>query len=136
MTVGNIGMAILVRPNFFTCPHYYSLTTCLIQNAMMWPTPYGAITQLYAGTTPEGLELSGQVRLIISFSILVLIVWPWFSTLYLGRDCPSLGLIPGMKRRERSCGSGWRSRSRRTERDCSALRIIFLAVVVYQVGLN
>ncbi|KAF8601573.1 NAD(P)-binding protein [Ceratobasidium sp. AG-I] len=25
-----------------------------------WPTPFGAITQLYAGTTPEGLELSGQ----------------------------------------------------------------------------
>ncbi|KAF8601566.1 NAD(P)-binding protein [Ceratobasidium sp. AG-I] len=29
-------------------------------NLIMWPTPYGAITQLYAGTTPEGLELSGQ----------------------------------------------------------------------------
>ncbi|KAF8601567.1 NAD(P)-binding protein [Ceratobasidium sp. AG-I] len=32
----------------------------LLLGLIMWPTPYGAITQLYAGTTPEGLELSGQ----------------------------------------------------------------------------
>ncbi|KAF8601568.1 NAD(P)-binding protein [Ceratobasidium sp. AG-I] len=40
LTLGSFGTAVL--------------------NAFMWPTPYGAITQLYAGTTPEGLELSGQ----------------------------------------------------------------------------
>ncbi|KAF8594162.1 NAD-binding protein [Ceratobasidium sp. AG-I] len=29
-------------------------------NLFTWPTPFGAITQLYAGTTPEGVELSGK----------------------------------------------------------------------------
>ncbi|KAG9077456.1 hypothetical protein FS749_010650 [Ceratobasidium sp. UAMH 11750] len=29
-------------------------------NPLFWPAPYGALTQLYAGTTPEGSKLSGQ----------------------------------------------------------------------------
>ncbi|KAG9104003.1 hypothetical protein FRC06_006267 [Ceratobasidium sp. 370] len=29
-------------------------------NMLLWPAPYGALTQLYAGTAPEGAELSGQ----------------------------------------------------------------------------
>ncbi|KAF8601547.1 NAD-P-binding protein [Ceratobasidium sp. AG-I] len=40
LTLGGIGEALL--------------------NMILWPTPYGALTQLYAGTTPEGLELSGK----------------------------------------------------------------------------
>ncbi|KAG8747717.1 hypothetical protein FRC10_011844 [Ceratobasidium sp. 414] len=30
------------------------------QNSLLWPAPYGALTQLYAGTTPEGNRFSGQ----------------------------------------------------------------------------
>ncbi|KAG8747712.1 hypothetical protein FRC10_011839 [Ceratobasidium sp. 414] len=30
-------------------------------NMLLWPAPYGALTQLYAGTSPEGAELSGKV---------------------------------------------------------------------------
>lgn len=40
MTMGSVGTALM--------------------NATLWPTPYGTISQLYAGTTPEGLELSGK----------------------------------------------------------------------------
>ncbi|KAG8747713.1 hypothetical protein FRC10_011840 [Ceratobasidium sp. 414] len=29
-------------------------------NMLLWPAPYGALTQLYAGTSPEGSELSGK----------------------------------------------------------------------------
>ncbi|KAG9122607.1 hypothetical protein FRC07_000945 [Ceratobasidium sp. 392] len=29
-------------------------------NSILWPAPYGALTQLYAGTSPEGDTLSGQ----------------------------------------------------------------------------
>lgn len=32
----------------------------LLLDWVFWPAPYGALTQLYAGTTPEGLELSGK----------------------------------------------------------------------------
>ncbi|KAF8601545.1 NAD-P-binding protein [Ceratobasidium sp. AG-I] len=32
----------------------------LLLDWVFWPTPYGAITQLYAGTAVEGLEFSGQ----------------------------------------------------------------------------
>lgn len=28
---------------------------------MLWDTPYGALTQLWAGTSPEGAELNGKV---------------------------------------------------------------------------
>ncbi|KAG8680412.1 hypothetical protein FRC09_018264, partial [Ceratobasidium sp. 395] len=33
-------------------------------NALLSPTPYGALTQLYAGTAPEGAQLSGKVRFL------------------------------------------------------------------------
>lgn len=33
---------------------------------MMYPAHYGALTQLWAGTSPEGLELNGQVVLSAS----------------------------------------------------------------------
>jgi hypothetical protein len=43
----------------------------------MWPTPTGALNQLYAGTSDEALELNGKVRNSIhSFDIHV------FLTLY------------------------------------------------------
>jgi hypothetical protein len=29
---------------------------------LLWPAPYGALSQLYAGTTPEGAKLSGKAR--------------------------------------------------------------------------
>ncbi|KAG8679521.1 hypothetical protein FRC09_018920 [Ceratobasidium sp. 395] len=29
-------------------------------NALLSPTPHGALTQLYAGTAPEGAQLSGK----------------------------------------------------------------------------
>ncbi|KAG8695229.1 hypothetical protein FRC08_007957 [Ceratobasidium sp. 394] len=29
-------------------------------NMILWPAPYGALTQLFAGTSPEGAELSGK----------------------------------------------------------------------------
>jgi hypothetical protein len=32
------------------------------QNRLCWPTPMGALTQLYAGTTPEGLKFNGKVK--------------------------------------------------------------------------
>ncbi|QRV81921.1 short chain dehydrogenase [Ceratobasidium sp. AG-Ba] len=31
-----------------------------ILNTMLWPAPYGALTSLYVGTTPEGDKFSGQ----------------------------------------------------------------------------
>ncbi|KAG8694675.1 hypothetical protein FRC08_008323 [Ceratobasidium sp. 394] len=31
-----------------------------IVNMLLWPAPYGALTSLYAGTSPEGAELAGQ----------------------------------------------------------------------------
>ena len=69
LTFGSVGMAILVRP--LSCFSRVSTllstyTVYLVQNAFMWPAPYGAITQLYAGTTPEGSELSGQASTTIS----------------------------------------------------------------------
>ncbi len=29
---------------------------------MLYPTPFGALTQLYAGTAPEAAEHNGKVR--------------------------------------------------------------------------
>ncbi|KAG9104133.1 hypothetical protein FRC07_009842 [Ceratobasidium sp. 392] len=32
-----------------------------LRDSILWPAPYGALTQLYAGTVPEGDKFSGQV---------------------------------------------------------------------------
>jgi retinol dehydrogenase 12 len=43
----------------------------MIQNWMLYPAPMGAITQLWAGTTPEGIEANGKVHFfLISYSSL------------------------------------------------------------------
>ncbi len=38
------------------------------QNFTLYPAPMGALTQLYAGTMPEGANLGGQVRVSCSFT--------------------------------------------------------------------
>ncbi|KAG8747716.1 hypothetical protein FRC10_011843 [Ceratobasidium sp. 414] len=42
-------------------------------NMLLWPAPYGALTQLYAGTAPEGAELSGKAILTVVAQYLI----PW-----------------------------------------------------------
>ncbi|KAG9104004.1 hypothetical protein FRC06_006268 [Ceratobasidium sp. 370] len=37
-------------------------------NALLRPAPYGALTQLYAGTAPEGNKFSGQARYLIPWA--------------------------------------------------------------------
>ena len=34
----------------------------LRQGALLYPAPYGALTQLFAGTMPEALNYNGEVR--------------------------------------------------------------------------
>ncbi|THH10679.1 hypothetical protein EW146_g8297 [Bondarzewia mesenterica] len=37
------------------------------QNLVLYPVPYGALTQLYAGTSPESVNLNGKVRIPLPF---------------------------------------------------------------------
>lgn len=44
---------------------------------MLYPTPYGALTQLYAGTMPEAIKYNGEVSQ---------------SNLYSDRDWPLISI--------------------------------------------
>lgn len=79
---------------------------------LSYPVPYGALTQLYAGTMPEGANLNGKVCLSsCTFSFAVYdIIDKECSISYLG---PSLGVLHLSLRIGSlggNCGSGWRER--------------------------
>lgn len=38
----------------------------IVQDLMLYPVPYGALTQLYAGTAPEAAEYNGKVSNTLS----------------------------------------------------------------------
>lgn len=45
--------------------HYGVLKNFVLHNFLLWDTPYGALTPLYAGTSPEGKDFNGMVRVLI-----------------------------------------------------------------------
>ena len=90
---------------------------------MLYPAPYGALTQLWAGTTDEGKRLGGKVRLCFFihacniFSIIshMCCETDWYrrrSTLSRGRASGRQTPPRWMKLRQGRCGHGVRSRWR------------------------
>lgn len=79
-----------------------------LQKPFLYPAPMGALTQLYAGTTPQGAQLGGQVRSS-----------PDRVSRVLTHGCSILSRGHGRGVRERrrttrssaaSCGLGWKKR--------------------------
>jgi len=48
---------------FYTYAFPFLILVLFPQNAMLYHVSYGALTQLWAGTSPEGAEFNGKVRL-------------------------------------------------------------------------
>jgi hypothetical protein len=42
--------------------YYGPVKNWVLHNFLLWDTPYGAMTPLYAGTAPEGKDFNGMVR--------------------------------------------------------------------------
>jgi hypothetical protein len=88
-----------------------------------YPTSYGAITSLYAGTTPAAAELNGKVGIISASRIC-----PWLVNLFMCNQMFFFSIsLPGHASRlrtrrhsipssRRNCGNGVKNKSRTSSR--------------------
>lgn len=45
--------------------HFTGFKKWALENILLWDTPYGALTPLYAGTAPEGSQFNGKVCTVV-----------------------------------------------------------------------
>lgn len=62
-------------------PLILSIYVSYIQESLLYPASYGALTQLYAGTSKEGANLNGKVRLLSILMSPTTITFPFFQYL-------------------------------------------------------
>lgn len=92
---------------------YVLYHTCLLarQGWMLYPAPMGALTQLYAGTTAEALNLNGRVCWFTSSTPMIITDMP-YSICFRGLGWGNHIRARTTRRWRESFGSGWRTRSK------------------------
>jgi hypothetical protein len=79
---------------------------------MLYDTAYGALTQLYAATSPAAAELGGQVGFLVSRHFLGIDTNTIASTSFLGPELGHLARTLMILNLGRRYGSGAKNRSR------------------------